>query len=67
MSRRLAQRAPALAVDPSLVRSDRLAGPPHDGVAGDPRRATAEPGRVGPDQVVASSTAAVRARWQSPR
>ncbi|MBX3605055.1 MAG: creatininase family protein [Piscinibacter sp.] len=59
----LADTALALAVDPSLVRGDRLGQPAgrSDGVVGDPRRASVELGRIGADQVVARSVAAIRA------
>ena len=59
----LADTALALAVDPALVRpgeqqSTRSAPP---GVSGDPRRATAELGKLGIDMIVTQSAAAVRA------
>jgi creatinine amidohydrolase/Fe(II)-dependent formamide hydrolase-like protein len=51
-----------LAVDPRLVRSDRLAAPvAGDGVSGDPRAASAALGQIGVDQIVARSVAAIRA------
>jgi creatinine amidohydrolase len=58
----LADTALMLAVDPSLVRTDRLASvrPGSDGVAGDPRRADAELGKLGVDAIVAETVAAVR-------
>ena len=59
----LADTSLALAVDPSLVREKRLAGPgldPADGVHGDPRRASAELGRLGADLVVERTVAAIR-------
>jgi creatinine amidohydrolase len=51
-----------LAVDPSLVRTDRLATPPvpGDGTAGDPRPSTAALGQIGVDLIVARSVAAIR-------
>jgi len=52
-----------LAVDPSLVREDRLAAPTKgaaDGVRGDPARASAELGRLGVDLVVESTVEAIR-------
>jgi creatinine amidohydrolase len=52
-----------LAVDPSLVRTDRLGAAAHgaaDGVRGDPRAATAELGRLGADLVVEKTVAAIR-------
>lgn len=55
----LADTSLALAVDPSLVRSDRLQ--PSPGVSGDPRRASAELGNAGVDIVVAQTVAAIRA------
>ena len=58
----LADTSLALAIDPSLVRGDRLADPPsaRDGVNGDPRKASAELGRIGVDLVVASTVEAIR-------
>ena len=52
----------ALAVDPRLVRADRLgAAPvPGDGLAGDPRPSTAALGQLGVDLIVARSVAAIR-------
>lgn len=51
----------ALAVDPRLVRSDRLQAPAKgDGVHGDPRGATAERGRALMDSVVERTADAVR-------
>jgi len=66
----LADTALALAVDPALVRlgapapspRDAAGGGAGDGVAGDPRRATVELGRLGLDHIVAASVAAIRAR-----
>jgi creatinine amidohydrolase len=61
----LADTALALAVDKSLVRADALArGAPaggHDGVSGDPRRATAELGQLGVQRIVDASVEAIRA------
>jgi creatinine amidohydrolase/Fe(II)-dependent formamide hydrolase-like protein len=60
----LADTALALAVDPGLVRIERLragtdvAGT--EGVNGDPRRASAELGRLGVDAIVTASTEAIR-------
>jgi creatinine amidohydrolase/Fe(II)-dependent formamide hydrolase-like protein len=60
----LADTALALAVDQTLVRSVKLkegvqpGG--NDGVRGDPRRATAELGRLGVQQIVDGSVAAIR-------
>ena len=58
----LADTSLTLAIDPSLVRSDRLADPPtpRDGVYGDPRKSSAELGRIGVDLVVASTVDAIR-------
>jgi creatinine amidohydrolase len=51
-----------LAVDPRLVRADRLVVAPvaGDGVAGDPRPASAALGQIGVDLIVARSVAAIR-------
>ena len=51
-----------LAVDPRLVRADRLAGAPAagDGTAGDPRPSTAALGQLGVDLIVARSVTAIR-------
>ncbi|HSN19356.1 MAG TPA: creatininase family protein [Usitatibacter sp.] len=52
-----------LAVDPSLVRADRLAATNRgaaDGVRGDPRRASAELGRLGADLMIERSVTAIR-------
>ena len=64
----LADTALTLALDPSLVRLDRLqhaatagAG---EGVTGDPRRATAELGQIGVDLVVARSVDVIRSQRQ---
>jgi len=64
----LADTALALAADPALVRSERLAQPAqaHDGVVGDPRRASVDLGRIGTEQVVARSVAAIRALTRGP-
>ena len=65
----LADTALMLALDASQVRMEVAASRPHgaaaDGVAGDPRRATAELGRVGVEHIVAVSVAAIRARTQN--
>ena len=55
----LTDTALMLAVDPRLVRVDRLR-PGGAGVAGDPTRATAEIGRVGTDLIVARTVDAIR-------
>jgi creatinine amidohydrolase/Fe(II)-dependent formamide hydrolase-like protein len=64
----LADTALSLAIDPALVRRDLLAAGAQagkaGGVDGDPRRATAELGRLGTDRIVAASVAAIRARLQ---
>lgn len=59
----LADTSLALAIDPSLVREERMSGPtrgPADGVHGDPRRASAELGRLGVDLIVERTVAAIR-------
>jgi creatinine amidohydrolase/Fe(II)-dependent formamide hydrolase-like protein len=66
----LADTALTLALDPALVRVDRLAQAanaqhPGNGVAGDPARATAELGRSGVELIVQASVAAVRAATRS--
>jgi len=61
----LADTALTLAIDPRLVRSDKLQPTPPQttlpGVSGDPRRATPELGMVGVNAIVAETTAAIRA------
>lgn len=59
----LADTSLALAVDPGLVRLERLqaASGTAVGVSGDPRRATAELGKTGVDAIVIQSVAAIRA------
>jgi creatinine amidohydrolase len=65
----LADTALSLAVDPALVRQDLLAAGAQagkaGGVDGDPRRATAELGRLGVERIVAASVAAIRASLQA--
>ncbi len=59
----LADTSLALAVDPSLVRTDRLGASNRgasEGVHGDPRKATAELGRLGVDLIVERTTEAIR-------
>ena len=65
----LADTALMLATAPRMVRSDALArkdadgrkeGRDNDGVAGDPRRATADLGRPGVEHIVNASVAAIR-------
>ena len=61
----LADTSLALAVDTALVRMDIAAARPRgaaDGVSGDPRRASAELGRLGTDKIVEVSVAAISAR-----
>ncbi len=58
----LADTSLMLAIDPTLVRKDRMdlhAGP-GEGVRGDPRRASAELGRLGVDLIVRETVAAIR-------
>src|SRR5438067_5857027 len=54
----LADTALMMALDPALVRTDRLR--PGDGVNGDPHRATAELGALGVDLVVDETVAAIK-------
>jgi creatinine amidohydrolase/Fe(II)-dependent formamide hydrolase-like protein len=61
----LADTALALAIDPSLVREKALAGPLPPGVTGDPKRATAELGRLGTTLVVEGTVAAIRKATQA--
>ena len=56
----LADTALALAVDPSLVRENALAGPLPPGVTGNPKRATAALGELGTKLVVDTTVAAIR-------
>lgn len=64
----LADTALTLALDPTQVRMEVAAARPKgvgsDGVAGDPRRATAELGKSGAEHVVEVTTAAIRAQTQ---
>jgi creatinine amidohydrolase len=65
----LADTSLMLAVDPGLVRMDRLrrgTGPTGDGVDGDPSRASAELGRLGVDAIVARTVSAVKAAIARP-
>lgn len=65
----LADTALSLAIDPALVRQDALAAGARagkaGGVDGDPRRATAELGRLGVDRIVSASVAAIRTSLQA--
>jgi creatinine amidohydrolase/Fe(II)-dependent formamide hydrolase-like protein len=65
----LADTALSLAIDPALVRQDLLAtgakAGKAGGVDGDPRRATAELGRLGVERIVSASVAAIRASLQA--
>ena len=54
----LADTSLMMALDPSLVRADRLA--PGEGVNGDPTRASAALGQLGVDLIVANTVAAIR-------
>ena len=60
----LADTSLALAVDKTLVRNDLLSQQArpgaHEGVYGDPRRATAELGQLGVQQILDASVAAIR-------
>lgn len=58
----LADTSLMLALDPKLVRSGAMAAAPRDGdgVGGDPRRASAELGRVGVEHIIEASVAAIR-------
>ncbi len=59
----LADTSLAMAVDPSLVRTDPLKAAPRnkaDGVYGDPRRASAELGKAGLDHIVERSVESIR-------
>lgn len=66
----LADTALMLALDPSQVRKDlaaaRVPGGADDGVAGDPRRASAELGRLGVEHIVEVTVAAIRGRAHKP-
>ena len=60
----LADTALMLALDPAQVRMDVAAARPRgkldDGVAGDPRRATAELGKLGVEHIIETTVAAIR-------
>ena len=61
----LADTSLTMALAPQLVRSDRVRDTPPptvaQGVAGDPRRSSAELGQLGADAIVADTVAAIRA------
>jgi len=61
----LADTALSLAIDPALVHPNAMPSDPkafaREGVYGDPRRASAELGRIGVEQIVDASVAAIRA------
>ena len=67
----LADTALMLALDPSQVRADVAAARPRgaqaDGVAGDPRRATAELGRPAVEHIVDVTVAAIRSRARAAK
>jgi creatinine amidohydrolase len=63
----LADTALSLAIDPTLVVQDKLAGPYPAGVTGNPKRATAELGELGTKLVVQTTVAAIRKETQAPR
>jgi creatinine amidohydrolase len=63
----LADTSLMLALDPRLVRTDRLnAGANADGIEGDPAHATAELGQLGVDLIVAKTVAAIRQAQKRP-
>lgn len=66
----LADTSLALAVDKSLVRTDKLASSakanPRDGVAGDPHRASVELGQLGVQQIIQTSVSAIQAMTRAP-
>ncbi len=62
----LADTSLAMAVDPRLVRSERLRGSklgPAEGVYGDPARSNAEAGQLGADLIVGRTIEAIRREW----
>ncbi len=67
----LADTALMLALDPSQVRADVAAARPRSapayGVAGDPRRATAELGRPAVEHIIDATVAAIRSRARAPK
>ena len=62
----LADTSLALALDPALVRQNLLAQPAAAGVQGDPRRSSAELGRLGVERIVEASVEAIRSRSAAP-
>lgn len=66
----LADTSLALAVDKSLVRTDRLASSatanPRDGVTGDPHRASLELGQLGVQQIIQTSVSAIQTMTRAP-
>lgn len=64
----LADTSLTMAVDPSLVRADRLRTPmgKEDGVAGDPTLASTDLGKLGLDLVVKRTVEAIRAARSAP-
>jgi creatinine amidohydrolase len=63
----IADTALSLAIDPALVREDKLAGPYPPGVTGNPRRASAALGELGTRLIVETTVAAIRKDTQAPR
>ena len=63
----IADTSLALAVDPALVREDKLAGPYPPGVTGNPKRASAALGELGTTLIVDATVAAIRRATQAPR
>lgn len=64
----LADTSLMLAIDPRLVRSDRLNGTANaNGVNGDPAHASAELGQLAVDAIIAKSVAAIRADQARPQ
>lgn len=67
----LADTSLTLAIDPALVRVERLqpgaVGGVGEGVYGDPRRSSAELGRIGVDLIVARTVAAIRTATAAAR
>jgi len=60
----LADTSLTLAIDPRLVRTDRLQ--PRDGANGDPRRSSAELGQLGVDLIVTRTVDAIRKATSRP-